>query len=320
MPEGGTAEPASAGLADRALDGREDRTKAIYVMGAGRSGSTILGVALGNCAGCFFAGELDKWLLMSGVSMHERHARERGGSAPDAGLWEQVRGEVAVPAELSGRQARRLIEHSSSLLRIDGWRRRRGLRSRYRRLSEDLYRAIAARTGAGCVIDSSHFPLRARELQALGGVDLYLVYLVRDPGSVVASWSRRGLPEPRFPMLVTNAYLWLTHTLSLLVFLRQPRARRLFVRYEDFIADPGAVVGKVLELVGSRAELPDFRALRSGRPYHGNRLIFSEVVAVERGDSPESARAPLTRWLQSPWALILPRLRPAAGSSPARGS
>ena len=40
----------------------------IYVMGAGHSGSTILGVALGNCAETLYAGEVEEWLQASRVS------------------------------------------------------------------------------------------------------------------------------------------------------------------------------------------------------------------------------------------------------------
>ncbi len=38
-------------------------------MGAGRSGSTTLGVTLGNCAGVLYAGELDNWLARSGTPL-----------------------------------------------------------------------------------------------------------------------------------------------------------------------------------------------------------------------------------------------------------
>ena len=60
------------------------RLKVIYVMGAGRSGSTILGVTLGNCERFFFAGELDKWLARSGVPQLEDAERIR--------FWSAVRG------------------------------------------------------------------------------------------------------------------------------------------------------------------------------------------------------------------------------------
>ncbi|HEX4467726.1 MAG TPA: hypothetical protein VH025_11110, partial [Solirubrobacteraceae bacterium] len=60
---------------DATSEGLEPRlaevTKVLYVMGAGRSGSTILGVMLGNCEGIFYAGELDKWLPREGRPKRE---------------------------------------------------------------------------------------------------------------------------------------------------------------------------------------------------------------------------------------------------------
>src|SRR5271155_2964451 len=59
----------------RAVPG--DVARVIYVMGAGRSGSTTLGITLGNCAGVFYAGELDNWLVRSGVPQVEDAERAR---------------------------------------------------------------------------------------------------------------------------------------------------------------------------------------------------------------------------------------------------
>lgn len=289
-----------------------ERPKVIYVMGAGRSGSTILGVTLGNCEDWFFAGELDKWLLMSGISMHERDAPE--DLHRDRELWQTVREDVDAPPDIFGREARRCIEHSTSLLRLDKLPVRRRLLLRYRLVTEKLYRSVAERTGADHIVDSSHLPLRALQLQSMKGIELYLLFLVREPRGVVASWDRRGLPEPRFSMLATNAYLWLTNLLSTFVFLRHSRERRLFVRYEDFLAKPEAVLGDILACAGSDAAIPDLSSLSTGSPYHGNRLIFSERVSVRRGPTTPSPAAPLTRALQLPWAFILARLRPLAGT------
>src|ERR1035437_6285585 len=282
------------------------RTKVIYVMGAGRSGSTILGVALGNCAGIFYAGELDKWLLMSGVSMAERDQDANPRPEEGTGMWREIREEIADAGPLFGRDTRRCIEHSSALFRVDKWSERKSLRGSYRRLTGALYGSIALHTGASHIVDSSHFPLRARELQERTDVDLHLISLVRDPRSVVASWGRRGLPEPSFPMLTTNAYLWLTHLLSVLVFLRQPRDRRLFVRYERLVADPARVVGEILEMSGSEAALPDFAALSTGTPYHGNRLILSPTVSLNPTASAAPPASLVPRPGTAPPASLLP--------------
>src|SRR6185312_1872935 len=180
-------------------------------------------------------------------------------------------------ATLFGNVAQRSIERSMAVLRLHKWATRRRLRSRYRAVAEDLYRALAHTAEATHVVDTSHYPLRARELQAITGIDLYLLFLVRDPQGVVASFNRDDVGEFKKSTAHTNAYLLLTHLLSALVFLRHPRERRLFVRYERFIEDPAGVLGEILALAGvPPGPLPDFASLRIGYPLQGNRVTRLE--------------------------------------------
>ena len=60
---------------------------------------------------------------------------------------------------------------------------------------------------------------------------------------MVASFGRKDVAQYSKSTLTTNVYLWLTNLLATLVFLRHPRDRRLFVGYEDFVADPERAVG-----------------------------------------------------------------------------
>lgn len=280
--------------------------KVVYVMGSGRSGSTILGVALGNCDGVFYAGELDNWLAREGEPVLGGLERTR--------FWRAVRGRVPGASELFGRDCQRLLERSSAALRPHRLRTRRRLRARYGAVSEDLYRAIAGVAGATHVVDTAHFPLRARELQRLAGVDLYLVYLIRDPQAVVGSFNLHLDPgdvaERRLRTLLTNANLWLTHLLSLIVFLRQPRERRMLLRHEDLLADPEGVLRDLLARVDCDAELPDLESLSTGFPLSGNRFIASERVALKRRVLQTRRDSTLTGLLQAPWGFVLARLRP----------
>jgi Sulfotransferase family len=285
-----------------------DAPHVIYVMGAGRSGSTTLGIALGNCAGVFYAGELDNWLVRSGVPQVEDPERER--------FWSSVREQLedlGAASALFGNEAQRAIERSVSLFRIHKWPARYRLRRRYRAVAEDLYRATARAGGVTHVVDTSHYPLRALELQHLGGVNLYLVFLLRDPQGVVASFNRHDVREYTKSTLQTNVYLWLTHLLSLFVFLRHRRDRRLFVRYEEFIADPGGVVRRILDTSGcSTVSLPDFTSLDVGLPLQGNRVTRTEKLSLkESADSPSSPSF-VTSVLQAPLLAMLSRLRPTA--------
>lgn len=280
------------------------RPTVIYVMGAGRSGSTILGVVLGNSDGVFFAGELDRWLVRRGRPSCRRAQAES--------FWAGVLASMGDCGELFGGPTTSL-ERSSALLDPRRRRLRRRLREPYRQASERLYRVTSAAAGASHLVDTSHYPLRARELRRLPGVDLYLLYLVRDPRSVVASLGRRDVPERTFGPLRANAYLWLTHALAVPVFLSHPRQRRIVVRYEDFIARPEAVVGRILAGAGAAAQPRTRGELSTGAPFHGNRLIERESVALSGGDETPRRGRPLTVLAQLPWTLAARLLRPSAG-------
>ena len=279
-----------------------ERPKVVYVMGAGRSGSTILGVALGNCDDVFFAGELNTWLPRSGVPSREDPERTQ--------FWSGVRDEVGGATELFGGRTT-CLDRSSALLDLRKWPARRRLRAPYRRVSESLYHAIKRATGVSHIVDTSHYPLRALELKALRGIDLYILYLVRDPRRVVESLGRRDVPERTFNVPTSNLYLWLTHVLAVFVFLRHRQDRRLLVRHEDFLANPERVLSQILHRVDSSAEPPESTSLSTGIPFHGNRLLGSEVVVLEhRAEVPvHGSRA--TELLQLPWRAVFSRLRPA---------
>jgi hypothetical protein len=221
-------------------------------MGSGHSGSTILGVTLGNCAGWFYAGELQNFLSRAGTAVLGGLQRTR--------FWGVVRDEVPEARELFGYEPLQLIERSMSLLRVHRWPRRRQLRTRYRAVTERVLQAVARTAGATHVVDSSHFPLRARELQSMPGIELYLIFLVRDPQHVVASINRmihrRDVLTRLASTVRRNVDLWLTHVICVRVFARQPRERRIFVRYEDFMAAPEQVVAQIIACAGSAVAVP----------------------------------------------------------------
>jgi len=277
-------------------------------MGSGRCGSTILGVTLGNCDGMFFVGELDRWLPTNGTPVLGGTERTR--------FWNQVRAEVEVEPGLLGDAARDSLERALGPLRLRHWPGRRRLRRRYRATMAELYRAIVHVAGATHVVENSHFPLRARELKAIEGIDLYLLFLVRHPQSVLASFTgtvnRHDVAARRRLILTTNGDLWLTHLLSIWVFLRHRSDRRLFLHYEDFTADPDGVLRQILDLSGSSAALPDLTHLLTGYPMFGNRLLRSEVVAL-KPETPRPARTSrVTAVLQMPLMAMMSGLRPVA--------
>lgn len=279
------------------------RPSVVYILGAGRSGSTIFGITVGNCAQVFDAGELEAWLRRDGVPNFGGEGREI--------LWANIRKDVEDGVVPFGDEAWRSFEHSSAIFRLGIQRRKRQLLLAYRAATERLYQAVEGRTGATHIIDASHYPLRARQLQKMDGIDLYLVYFVRDPRDVVESFRRRDVAQTSKGFWATNAYLWLTSLLATWVYLRESPQRRVFVRYEDFVAEPAKVLATVLQAVRLPVVLPDFTELETGRAFQGNRVLRSSVIAL-RGSSGRagfrSVSTYLTAFLQLPWTFVNRRL------------
>ncbi len=300
----------SRDMAPQTSDGHSGpkRPKVIYVMGAGRSGSTILGVALGNCAEVFFAGELDKWLPREGAP--KQRDRER------TEFWRAVRTRVADPATVRAGQPHRYLERSSALFRLGRRGARRRLREPYRRVMSELYDAVASTAEATFIVDTSHYPLRARELQAVSSVDLYLLLLVRSPQDVVASFAKDDVAERQFDPFTTRVYLLLTYLLSSWVFLKAPRESRAVLFYEDLLADPPGVLADLLERVGSSAAVPDLTSLATGIPLHGNRLIDAASVSLKPRQEPHEEKLSGGRLFAGLLTVGLARLRPRVSARP----
>jgi len=276
-------------------------TKVVYVMGAGRSGSTLLGVMLDNCRGLFYAGELDAWLRRGG--------RPNDGREAVREFWGDV-AEAIGPRDvdlLLGETCWIGLEHSAALVKPRIRRMARRLIYPYRRFNRALFDAIARTAGVSTVIDSSHYPLRALELRRTNGLDVFIIMLVRDPQGVIASFrSNKSQGEKR--VLAANAYLWLTHALGLAVYLTHPRSKRAFVRYEDLLANPARTVDRIIRMVGEGGPPPSLSTFRVGKAFQGNRLLQAETVELHSLRPALASRSTLTSLVQLPWSVAFSAL------------
>jgi hypothetical protein len=127
----------------------------------------------------------------------------------------------------------------------------------YLELWRRLYEAISVVSGAGVVVDSTKRPSSAILLSAAPGIDLRIAHVIRDPRGVVNSWNKKvALPEGagprdhlkrRRPSQILRRWI----TVNLMIEDLGRRGVPLFrVRYEDMVADPGAALRGVLELMG----------------------------------------------------------------------
>ena len=232
-----------------------------YIAGIGRSGSTLLGRALGSVDGLLFVGEA-MHLFGRGMQRNERCAC--GTPVRSCDVWGGVLGDLEAeglcPRPETVEACRRRFTESPSLLApFLPWTPPavRGRLEAFRRLLSATYRSLGRRTGCRLIVDSSKSPAYARILLGTPGIRLHLVHLVRDARGVAYSLAkarkRPGTNRPSELLDQRSAHvasaLWsgahlLTETLK-------PRAAGYIrVRYTDFVTSPAAVVRQVLTSVG----------------------------------------------------------------------
>jgi hypothetical protein len=278
--------------------------KVVYIAGWGRSGSTILDLALGGIEGWFSCGELNTvwWNLDCGC----------GARVHECEFWRPVldqalSGDPGLDLDALSALQRDHLGTSPMVLAAIHREARRGSphRSPPRRYAEaltSLYAAIGDRAGARVVVDSTKLATDAYLISALTEIDLYVVHLVRDPRATAYAWTKRK-PKSFDPVVnfgrykpAKNALLWLRRNLVIEALVRRRlRGRYLRLRYEDFAEAPAAAVRSICALVGEpEASLP-FASERTVRllPNHtvgGNPGRFSTGQLEIRPDDEWKSR------------------------------
>lgn len=273
--------------------------KLIYIAGYGRSGSTLLDIALGQHSNLFGAGEIGP--LTRHVWDNDEYCAcgERVGSCS---LWSEVMAEwkADLPAYLRQQRGSETIV---------AWNRNPG---DHCERTQALLDIVAARSGKAVVVDSSKLPGRGFALASTPGVEVYLVHLVRDPRAVV--WSmmkpmKRSVEEgiqkelrPK-PWLYT-ALRWLIVNLATEALARKlGRGRSLRVRYEDFVASPSGTLRRIVELAGEQQETLADGISAPLRPCHqvaGSRHRLQKELRI-KADERWRSEMPATRQ----WAVAL---------------
>ena len=270
-----------------------EKVKVLYIAGAMRSGSTILGRLLGELPGAVHVGELGQ---MTRIRRYGAMRCECRQSVAECAFWQAVLDQAFGPSaemDIRGFHATRMEYRLRSLPRLLLPRspaQTQRLQT-YLTALGTLYAAVRDVSGASVIIDGSKDPLYAALLSRVPAIDLHVVHLVRDSRAVAFSQQRvkkdpATLPNPgqlaQFPSWQT-ALQW-NATTSALDARRHPRP--LLLRYEDFVADPSGSVERLWHLTG--LPLPSLEFLRSpvlsmtqGHSASGNPDRFQSEVRIK---------------------------------------
>jgi hypothetical protein len=316
--------------------------KILYIMGAGRSGSTILDIVLGNHPNVEGMGELSNlvrngWIGGESLSGIERkrlrvpicacgrrtfipNVEDAAEACP---FWSSVRREWVERVDFqddieSYPTLQDAFERSRRLPRLLRERRRPSPRFQsYARLTRALFEAIGAVSGKPVIVDSSKGPARAFALSIVPGIDLRAVHNVRDVRGVMSSrkktfrkdfqagvmWDHEGHPAWR------TAVRWVyINFVSEWVCAQLGPGKAVRLRHEDLVEDPRSVLDKIsplieVDLTGVAEAASWGKTMQVGHGVGGNRMRKSGIVTL-RTDAKEWRDALSAREQRLTWALI----------------
>jgi hypothetical protein len=269
-----------SGLSDSSEGNKAESPTVVFIASTNRSGSTLLGDALGQMSGCFHGGELsfvlgqfdgDNHICGCGKSIDACAQRPDepprwcpricgcGHPLRECDFWRSVQLQAfgsgypsADLAELGRFSVEGMRYSPRSLLKL---RREVGLSNlsqspsiRYAEALRHIYFAIAGATGAEVIVDSSKRAMHTFIGARLAGMRAHIIHLVRDPRAIAYSWPRRNTDAIILgPVRVSMN--WVVSNFAAETF-RQPDTSYTLVRYEDFIRNPKPTLAKLGERIG----------------------------------------------------------------------
>lgn len=238
-----------------------DRAQVLFIAGAMRSGTTLLGDLLGQVPGLVHIGEL-AFLWDHGF----RHDFLCGCGVPfsQCELWTRVvRASFDDPSRIDVDRmdslARRFGRATSMLLLAseNGRERVREAMREHTAAMARVYRSILDATGARMVVDSSKRPMFAWLAAQHPAIDLRVVYMARDPRAVAYSRQRpKYNPDKQRNMggggPLSTSVAWLSRSSFAAALWDRPGGQVPFyrLRYEDLAAAPRPVLDGVTAWLG----------------------------------------------------------------------
>jgi hypothetical protein len=250
----------------------DSKNKILYIMGAGRSGTTILEILLKASDGVAGFGEMSHF-IRDGVQLNKRCSC--GEVASKCIAWGNNYMHFSASNTAASLMAINKVESHSRFLKnaLVGFDELM-LRS-YSQDATSMFTSLNTEVNT-ILVDSSKYPGRALALQKIFGDQLVVVAVTRDPGELLEAFKKKNNDEQK-PKSNTMAALYFFYVLTCMFVAKTKLKKVVCVRYEDLVTSPSKVLTNIEEcltinLEGSRRAIKENLTLTPGHIITGNRL------------------------------------------------
>lgn len=265
-----------------------NKKSVIYIMGDGRSGSTILSVILGNHPNILSVGEIDKWIKFKGKP-------KRGNPKHrDSVFWDDIFKKY-TDRSWSGsfqnlQKAHRVIENYKYFPRVltnktPGW-----AQELYQDHTAKLINTISNHAKKRIITDSSKNIGRAWMLLRNPYLDTRVIHLIRGPRATMHSTMKKNIEQKYKSPIIAMLHYSLKNFCCILVIWTAPKGTAIRVRYEDIILSPRTELKRIGDFLGTDMDHL-VNMIRNQKPFtippllDGNRIRVKETISVRYDDS-----------------------------------
>lgn len=273
----------------------QDFPDVLYIMGTGRSGTTILEILLANNEGFAGVGEV-KHIFRDGFIAD--HQCSCGRSTRTCELWSSVRRSTKWTqddVEHLASTVTKLESHQHFPLTWAGFGSRKA-EQEYSAAARDLFRSVGQARGCKVVVDSSKFAGRALLLAKAFPERIKVLCITRSAEGLIKAFAKQNETEqkPKGPLAASAYYLYVLLCMRL---VKARLGKRCFaIRFEDLNRDPQAVFAAIERWSGyslrtTRARIEAREVFEVGHIVTGNRLRkkgrvkFEPSVGASRADT-----------------------------------
>lgn len=249
----------------------------LYIMGAGRSGTTALATFLGNNKEILNIGEMHQFF----EHLDEEKKCSCGNQLNECEFWNnKITNNLLHSLSENRELSEKMESHSSIIKHILHLFSKKEIKQ-YNKIQYQLLNTIHSDSKQPILIDSAKYIGRALALNDIKQLDLKVIYVVRDVRGVINSFSKK-VQTSKSPLSTIVYYLFLN---SVAEFVARFFFRRkiIKIRYEDMIESPIKLFDKLekfinVDLTDIKEKIKNEQPFSVGHIVGGNRLKKNKKI------------------------------------------
>lgn len=234
--------------------------KIIYLLGRGRSGSTLISHVLGSQNDVLNVGELKNfWEYHCRADKMGRKCSD-GLNLDNHPFWTKVRKELKSK-----------INNEFPNLKVKN-------NDEFQNYNSAMFKAINKISGDEIIVDASKKFERLKRLLKVNN-NIYTIHIVRDPRAYAFSimkYNKRALTKNIKPQSVWfKVVTWSVYNLFVKLYLKISRVRHVTIIYEDFVGQPENNLNQIFNFIGKN-DMSINISFSEPQPVFGGNVWFFE--------------------------------------------